>query len=68
MFVSVLELNCIFCDILFLIDEIDYFQEVNRRRPLYNGLLGDFLMDQQRKHIKAVLEDGEFSDEVNSIS
>ncbi|XP_070506274.1 sentrin-specific protease-like isoform X2 [Chironomus tepperi] len=44
-------------------DEIDYFREVNRKRPLYNGLLENFLMDQQQKHMKAVLEDGEFSDE-----
>jgi hypothetical protein len=45
-------------------DDTDLFQEVKHQTPLYNELLDNYLMDQQRKHLKAVLNDGEFSDEV----
>lgn len=45
-------------------DEIDLFEEVKLKKPQYNELLENFLMDQNRKLSKTILEDGEFSDEV----
>lgn len=51
----------------FVSDETDYFREVKRRSPFYNELLGDFLMDQHHKQVKAILDDGEFSDEVSVL-
>lgn len=44
-------------------DDTDFYREVKQKSPFYNELLGDYLMDQHKKHVKAVLDDGEFSDE-----
>lgn len=42
----------------------DYFEEVKQKKSIYKEYFVPFLMDQQKKQYKAVLEDGEFSDEV----
>jgi hypothetical protein len=52
-----------FCKIIS--DEIELFANVKHKKPQIEGLFGSYLMDQQQKQFKAVIDDGgEFSDEV----
>lgn len=53
--------------LFYFLDEIDLFEEVKLKKPQYNELLENFLMDQNRKLSKTILEDGEFSDEVKHL-
>jgi hypothetical protein len=48
-------------------DDRDPFQEVKRNQGLYDELVGNFLMDQNKKHFRAILDDGEYSDEVSIL-
>lgn len=55
----------IFITIYFLLKNLDdFFEEVKQKKSIYKEYFDSFLMDQQKKQYKAVLEDGEFSDEV----
>jgi hypothetical protein len=42
----------------------DLFQEVKLKKPLYNELKERYYMDQHQKQMRAILDDGEISDEV----
>lgn len=72
-FPALLNVSLYECDLYFVLflqfsSSDDFFEEVKQRKPIFNEYLDSFIMDQQKKQYKVVLEDGEFSDEVLIIN
>lgn len=65
---SVIYILFCFCNFHQIQFSDDFFEEVKQRKPIFNEYLDSFIMDQQKKQYKVVLEDGEFSDEVLIIN